>query len=239
MEFIKEFKKLMHNISKLMETILFAQLQSSLKRLTAKTQVKQFFGKMIPELFVSPVIMCTVFTMLFFITHHYIIGMFPFILELSLFIWWNSRKWKMQQKMFAEAKERYKRMEQLFEESPLDNRLFHMAYPDWTYALLDGFSIQALAFYAKQMGEYEARQKSRSEGYHQEYAKKFATSSDIAKAMQIFGISTCVGMTQDKLKKIYRKLAKQWHPDTHPNDEHCKEKFQQLNTAYDTLLRCV
>src|SRR3712207_9355713 len=33
----------------------------------------------------------------------------------------------------------------------------------------------------------------------------------------------------------YRKRAKQFHPDLHPNDAKAKAKFQALNEAYDVL----
>ena len=32
--------------------------------------------------------------------------------------------------------------------------------------------------------------------------------------------------TQDDIKKAFRKLARQYHPDLNPNDANAKEKFQ-------------
>ena len=37
------------------------------------------------------------------------------------------------------------------------------------------------------------------------------------------------------VKKAFRKLAKQWHPDTNKGDKRAKEKFAELNTAYEIL----
>lgn len=40
---------------------------------------------------------------------------------------------------------------------------------------------------------------------------------------------------QDEVKAAYRKRAKQFHPDLHPNDPKAKAKFQALNEAYDVI----
>jgi curved DNA-binding protein len=41
--------------------------------------------------------------------------------------------------------------------------------------------------------------------------------------------------SNDDIKKAYRKLAKQYHPDANPNDEGAKKKFQQINEANEVL----
>ncbi len=41
--------------------------------------------------------------------------------------------------------------------------------------------------------------------------------------------------TQDEIKSAYRKLAKQYHPDLHPNDAACAEKFKEINEAYSVV----
>lgn len=42
-------------------------------------------------------------------------------------------------------------------------------------------------------------------------------------------------IAQDDLRAAYKKRAKQFHPDLHPNDPKAKAKFQALNEAYDVL----
>lgn len=39
----------------------------------------------------------------------------------------------------------------------------------------------------------------------------------------------------DELKKAYRKLAMQYHPDRNPDDPSAADKFKELNEAYDCL----
>ncbi|MBE6913631.1 MAG: molecular chaperone DnaJ [Ruminococcaceae bacterium] len=41
--------------------------------------------------------------------------------------------------------------------------------------------------------------------------------------------------SDDEIKKSYRKLAKQYHPDLHPGDKECEEKFKEANEAYEVL----
>jgi molecular chaperone DnaJ len=41
--------------------------------------------------------------------------------------------------------------------------------------------------------------------------------------------------SEDEIKKQYRKLAKQYHPDTHPGDKAAEEKFKDISEAYNVL----
>ncbi len=41
--------------------------------------------------------------------------------------------------------------------------------------------------------------------------------------------------SEDEIKKAYRKLAKQYHPDLHPGDKEAEEKFKEANEAYEVL----
>ncbi len=46
------------------------------------------------------------------------------------------------------------------------------------------------------------------------------------------------GATQEEIKKAYRKLAKQYHPDNYANNplaDLAAEKFKEINEAYETL----
>lgn len=40
---------------------------------------------------------------------------------------------------------------------------------------------------------------------------------------------------QEDVREAYRKRAKQFHPDLHPNDPKAKAKFQALNEAYEVI----
>ncbi|MDU5504394.1 MAG: DnaJ domain-containing protein, partial [Anaerococcus vaginalis] len=37
----------------------------------------------------------------------------------------------------------------------------------------------------------------------------------------------------EKIKKAYRKLAKKYHPDLHPDDKEASKKFAKINEAYE------
>lgn len=40
---------------------------------------------------------------------------------------------------------------------------------------------------------------------------------------------------QSEIQKAYRKLARKYHPDLHPDDAAAKQKFKEVQQAYDTL----
>lgn len=50
---------------------------------------------------------------------------------------------------------------------------------------------------------------------------------------EVLGLSK--GASDDEIKKSYRKLAKQYHPDLHPGDKECEERFKEIGEAYEVL----
>ena len=50
---------------------------------------------------------------------------------------------------------------------------------------------------------------------------------------EVLGVQRGIG--DDELKKAYRKLAKQYHPDLHPDDKEAEAHFKEINEAYEVL----
>lgn len=50
---------------------------------------------------------------------------------------------------------------------------------------------------------------------------------------EVLGVSK--NATADEIKKAYRKLAVQFHPDKNPGDHAAEEKFKELGEAYDII----
>ena len=43
------------------------------------------------------------------------------------------------------------------------------------------------------------------------------------------------GASDEEIKKAYRKLARQYHPDRNPGDKQAEEKFKEISQAHDVL----
>lgn len=50
---------------------------------------------------------------------------------------------------------------------------------------------------------------------------------------EVLGVSK--EASADEIKKAYRKITKENHPDLHPGDKACEERFKEANEAYEVL----
>mgnify|MGYP002508890421 CR=1 FL=1 len=50
---------------------------------------------------------------------------------------------------------------------------------------------------------------------------------------EVLGVAR--GASDDEIKKAYRRMAKQYHPDLHPGDKECEDKFKECSEAYEVL----
>lgn len=55
----------------------------------------------------------------------------------------------------------------------------------------------------------------------------------ISDPYKVLGVSP--DASDEEIKRAYRRLAKQYHPDLNPGDEAAAKKMQQINAAYDQI----
>ncbi|HWP92591.1 MAG TPA: J domain-containing protein [Thermodesulfobacteriota bacterium] len=66
-----------------------------------------------------------------------------------------------------------------------------------------------------------------------EPSEMFGTSGEIQQALSLMGMS--YPFTPEDIKKRYRQLAKEWHPDLNPGDPVATERMQALTSAVQLL----
>jgi molecular chaperone DnaJ len=58
----------------------------------------------------------------------------------------------------------------------------------------------------------------------------------VAATKDLYGaLGVSKGASADEIKKAYRKLARQYHPDKNPGDAAAEERFKEVQHAYDVL----
>ena len=55
----------------------------------------------------------------------------------------------------------------------------------------------------------------------------------MADPYKVLGVSP--DASDEEIKRAYRRLAKQYHPDANPGDERAAQKMQEINAAYDRI----
>jgi len=64
-------------------------------------------------------------------------------------------------------------------------------------------------------------------------SSEFGTSAEVDRALTLMGLS--LPITPEDLKRRYRELAKQWHPDLNRGDPQASEKMKALTAAAEVL----
>jgi len=81
----------------------------------------------------------------------------------------------------------------------------------------------------------ELRRQARAKKQSQAIKKTLSSAQADALALFNLGYPYVLG----ELKKRYRQLVKEYHPDTHNNDPHYVEMIQKINQAYQLLKKAL
>jgi curved DNA-binding protein CbpA len=60
---------------------------------------------------------------------------------------------------------------------------------------------------------------------------------NLADCYRVLGLRA--GASFEDVKSSYRRLARQYHPDTNPDDQQAKEKFIEVTAAYKVLMESI
>jgi hypothetical protein len=83
-------------------------------------------------------------------------------------------------------------------------------------------------------GSPNSQQKQRTKHNHQQKNGTSATPQKARTPWEVLGID--VDTDQATVKRVYRRLARQYHPDTNPSAD-ATNQMQHLNEAYDLIMR--
>lgn len=106
----------------------------------------------------------------------------------------------------------------------------HAAEYNRNWNFFDGLSEEDAAKYAEETSDPFTTNRSFEWGGA---VDENGVSSNFAAAFDVLELDT--DASDEDIKRNYRKLAKQWHPDANPNDPDAARRFHEVQTAYDLL----
>ena len=104
--------------------------------------------------------------------------------------------------------------------------------PTWRYDM-DGEKLREKIWQAYH-GEYDApppEDEARRQ-WQAGYSPEVRNSPEF-EAMAIMGLEPPLSL--DGVKRVYKELAKKYHPDRNPNDPNAEERLKKINMAYTVL----